>query len=568
MKLSNYFIDTLREDPSDAEVISQKLMLRASMIKKLASGIYTYLPLGLRVLRKVEKIVRDSMNKAGGIELLMPAVQPAELWQESGRWDFYGKELLRLKDRHNRDFCIGPTHEEIITDIVRTSIRSYKQLPLTFYQIQTKFRDEVRPRFGIMRAREFIMKDAYSFDVSDEAAEISYRKMDKAYREIFEKCGLTYKVVDADSGAIGGSFSHEFMVTAETGEDDIVSCNSCDYSANIEKATVIYNTNPSKDIKCTLEKVLTPNAHTVEEVRKFLSLKTEDIVKSMLVRCDDKFYIILIRGDRELNLAKFKNMINSATCELATAKEVVEVTKGDLGFTGPIGIDIPIYADNEIKDMINFVTGANEKDMHYINVNFDTDFKVESFNDFRNASESDICPKCGGRYVITRGIEVGHIFKLGTKYSEKMKAHFIDNGGKGSKIVMGCYGIGVGRIAAAAIEQLNDEKGILWPKAIAPFEIVIVPMSNDDAEVNNLSNKLYDDLLGRGIDVVLDDRDERGGVKLKDAELIGYPIYITVGKKSVAEGYFELTVRNGLVKHKIEINDSVNKIVEILDFIG
>lgn len=569
MRLSEFFIDTLREVPTDADVISQKLMMRSSMIRKLAAGIYTYLPLGLRVIKKVEAIVRNHMNSAGAIELLMPAVQPSELWIESGRWGYYGKELLRLKDRHNRDFCIGPTHEEVITDIVRNAIRSYKQMPKTFYQIQTKFRDEVRPRFGLMRSREFIMKDAYSFDLTDADAELSYKKMYNAYNDIFRACGLAYKIVDADSGAIGGSFSHEFMVTADTGEDQIISCNKCDYSANIEKAVVVYEQR-DRDVqqeKLELKKVSTPATHTVEEVAKFLDIDINCVVKSMIVRADDKFYITLIRGDHELNIAKFKNYIGAVTCELATSKEVVAITSGAVGFSGPIGIgqDIPIYADNAIKDIVNIVVGANEQDFHYINANANDDFKVESFADLRDAIEGDICSVCGGRYHTIRGIEVGHIFKLGTKYSDVLKAKYLDKNGKSNAIVMGCYGVGIGRTVAAAIEQNHDDKGIIFPKAIAPFEVVIIPASNDHEDVAKISEDIYSKLIDRNVDVLIDDRSERLGVKLNDAELIGYPIYITIGKRSLEESSIELTIRETLEKKSIPLDNVIDSIVSILD---
>jgi len=569
MRLSDFFIDTLREVPADADVISQKLMMRASMIRKLASGIYTYLPLGLRVIRKVEAIVRNHMNSAGAIELLMPAIQPSELWIESKRWDYYGKELLRIKDRHNRDFCVGPTHEEVITDIVRNSIKSYKQMPKNFYQIQTKFRDEVRPRFGLMRSREFIMKDAYSFDLTDAAAELSYKKMYNAYNDIFKACGLAYKVVDADSGSIGGSFSHEFMVTADTGEDQIISCNSCDYSANIEKAVVISDQQDMQKgmIKEKLEKVSTPNAHTVAEVAKFLNLEINRIVKSMVVKSDNKFYIILIRGDHELNITKFKNYIGATTCDLATSKEIVSITSGAVGFSGPIGIseDIPIYADNSIKNAINIVVGANEQDFHYINANIDDDFKVKNFADFRDALEGDICPVCGGRYIAIRGIEVGHIFKLGTKYSDALKAKYLDHNGKSNSIVMGCYGIGIGRTVAAAIEQNHDDKGIIFPKAIAPFEVVIIPASNDNEDIVRVSEDIYSRLVDKSVDVLIDDRPDRLGVKLNDAELIGYPIYITIGKRSLEDNSIEVTIRETLEKKSIPLDIAIDSIMSILD---
>lgn len=563
MRLSKYFVPTLRENPADAEVISHKLMMRAGMIRKVAAGIYNYLPLGLRVIRKVENIIRKYMNEAGAIEILMPAVVPAELWKESGRWNVYGKELLRFKDRHDRDFCMGPTHEEVVTDIVRNEIKSYKDLPINLYQIQTKFRDEIRPRFGLMRGREFIMKDAYSFDINDEGAEKSYELMRDAYCKIFEACGLRYKVVEADSGAIGGNFSHEFMVTAETGEDFVISCDSCDYAANVEKAPVIDNFEQETEEDKPVEKVETKNQKTVEDVAKFLGVSPKKVVKTMILKAGDEIVAVMIRGDHELNLAKIKNFLNAPFVEFASPEEIVKATNGPLGFSGPIGINVKIYADNAVRKLKNYVVGGNEKDIHLINVNHERDFKVEAYSDFINAKPGDKCPKCGGTYVITKGIEVGHIFKLGTKYSKSMNAVYLDKDGKQQYIVMGCYGIGVGRTVAAAIEQNHDEKGIIWPIQIAPFEVIILPLNTDDEDVVNLAETLYIKLSKKGVETVLDDRNERAGVKFNDADLIGYPIRVNIGKKTLERGEVEIVIRKTGQKIVCKKDDALGEILKI-----
>jgi len=536
------------------------------MIKKLASGIYSYLPGGLKVFRKVENIVRKYLNEAGAIETLMPAVQPAEIWEESGRWSFYGKELLRFKDRHNRDFCMGPTHEEVITDIIRHHVNSYKQLPINLYQIQTKFRDEVRPRFGLMRGREFIMKDAYSFDVDDAGAEKSYMAMYDAYKKIFKACGLKFKVVEADSGAIGGSFSHEFMVLADTGEDFVISCDSCDYSANVEKAIVKDDYEVEETELKDKENIETPNAKTVEEVAKFLDLPTPKIVKTMLVKLDDeKIVAVMVRGDHELNFAKVKNHFGASTCDFAEPDEIVAATNGPVGYSGPIGANVPVYVDNAVKAMKNYVVGANEKETHTININHGRDFEPAEFGDFRNAEAGDTCSCCGGKYVITKGIEVGHIFKLGTKYSESMKCEFLDQNGKRNPMIMGCYGIGITRVAASAIEQNHDEKGIIWPVQLAPFEVAVLPLTDKDEDVVNTADTIYKQLQKHGVDVCIDDRKERAGVKFTDAELIGYPIRVGIGKKTLAEGNVELTVRSTGETHIVPREESISKILEILN---
>lgn len=566
MRLSNYFTPTLRETPAEAEVVSHKLMLRAGMIRKSAAGIYSYLPLGLKVIQKVEQIVRKYMNEYGAVELLMPAVCSADLWRESGRWADYGKELLRIKDRHGRDFCIGPTHEEVITDIVRNSVKSYKQLPLNLYQIQTKFRDEVRPRFGLMRGREFIMKDAYSFDINDEAAEKSYKQMHAAYCKIFESCNLKYKVVEADSGAIGGSFSHEFMVLADTGEDFVISCNSCDYSANMEKAVTADNYAKDNEKILPSQQVKTPGQKTVEDVANFLDVNINKIVKTLILKTDDDFVALMVRGDHEANLVKLKNYLDVVNVDFASEKEIEEITGGAMGFSGPVNLPLPIYADNAVKYIKNFVVGGNAKDVHLKNVNIGEDFTVKQFGDFRTAEPGDECPKCGkGTYVITKGIEVGHIFKLGTKYSESMNATYLDKDGKQKHMIMGCYGIGIGRTAAAAIEQNHDDAGIIWPPQLAPFEVVVVPVNTNDENVVNVAETIYLKLLKKGVDVVIDDRDERAGVKFNDADLIGYPLRINVGKKTLKEGNIEIFIRKDKELISVKREDSVNKTLELLE---
>ena len=564
MRVSDYFIPTLRDVPAETEVISHNLMMRAGMIRQVASGIYNYLPLGLKVIKKVEEIVRRYMNMAGGVEVLMPSIIPSELWRESNRWDYYGKELLRIKDRHNREFCFGPTHEEVITDIVRNNVSSYKQLPINMYQIQTKFRDEIRPRFGLMRGREFIMKDAYSFDVDDSASERSYRTMYETYTKIFEDCGLRYKVVEADSGAIGGTFSHEFMVLAETGEDELISCKACGYSANIEKAGVNSKGELNKSNESKLEEISTPGMKSVEEVAHFIGTERNKIVKTMILNSDLGFFAVLIRGDHELNLAKIKIFLGASIIRFANDTEIIEATGGPVGFSGPIGIDIPIYADNSIKYIQDFVVGACKGDAHFINVNAKRDFLVSGFGDFRNAAIGDTCIKCGEVYEVTHGIEVGHIFKLGTKYSSSMGAYFLDHTGKRQLAVMGCYGIGIGRTVAASIEQNHDDKGIIWPVQLAPFEVDIISINTNDEKVLKTSERIYKELLHANIDVIYDNRKERAGVKFCDAELIGYPLRINVGKKSLIHGMVDITIRKFNETISVNENDVTQKTIELL----
>lgn len=545
MLYSKYFLPTTKEDPAEAEVISHKLMLRSGMIRKLSAGIYTYLPLGLKTIRKVEKIVREEMNKTGAIELLMPSVQPAEIWEASGRWDFYGKELLRVKDRHSRDYCIGPTHEEVITDLVKNDVHSYRQLPLNLYQIQTKFRDEVRPRFGVMRGREFIMKDAYSFDRDEAGAEESYWKMHAAYCSIFKRLGLEYKVVEADTGSIGGKFSHEFMVLADTGEDQIVSCDLCDYAANLEKAEIKQDLKtPIKKQLLSIEQVHTPDKRTINEVSSYLGKNPGDLIKTMIFIADKEPVAAIVQGDYEINHAKLRNILNVDMLEPATPQEVMNAAGCEPGFIGPVGLKIRTIADNSVKSMDNFITGANKKDYHLKNVNTERDFKVETFADIRNAEAGDLCPRCNGILSFKRGIEVGHIFKLGKKYSQKMNASFLDQDGKEKHIIMGCYGIGITRIVAAAIEQGHDKDGIIFPDSIAPFNVIIIPITVKPGQAIDKAFSLYNELTAAGVDVLLDDRNERPGIKFKDADLTGIPYRITVGDRGLAKGILELKIRN------------------------
>ena len=548
MRYSKYFIPTYKETPAEAEVISHQLMLRAGMIRKLTSGIYTYLPAGLKALQKVENIIREEMNRSGAVELLMPAVQPAELWQESNRWEAYGRELLRFKDRHNRDACLGPTHEEVITDLIRREIQSYRQMPVNLYQIQNKFRDEIRPRFGVMRCREFIMKDAYSFDVDESAADRSYEIMYDTYSRIFQRCGLKFRPVEADTGSIGGSFSHEFMVLAATGEDEIVSCSNCSYAANLEKAEVKWDGDQSARSAETmkgLEKVETPNVRTIDELTAFLSVPAHQILKTLIFSSDGDVVAALIRGDHEVNEVKLKNFLGAEQLTLADPGLVEEVTGAPMGFAGPVGLKVKIIADQAIKEMSNFVTGGNQMDLHLRNVNLERDFRAHDFIDLRLVTPEDPCPRCGGALRFDRGIEVGHVFKLGTKYSKAMRAVYLDEHGEEQLIFMGCYGIGVGRTVAAAIEQNHDENGIIFPISMAPFEVVILPLQMHEKTVVESSETVYEDLLDRGIDVLLDDRDVRGGIKFKDADLLGTPVRITLGARSLKDGQAELKLRRG-----------------------
>jgi len=552
MKLSSMLLNTLKEDPRDAEVPSHRLMLRAGMIKRLASGIYSYLPYGLKALRRVENIVRDEMNRAGSQEVLLPGVQPAELWKESGRWDLYGKELLRFMDRKGAEFCLGPTHEEVITDLARREVTSYKDLPLVLYQIQTKFRDEIRPRFGIMRAREFIMKDAYSFDRDDASAEKSYEIMFNTYERIFTRCGLDFKAVEADTGSIGGSFSHEFMVLADTGEDMILSCSTCKYAANIEKAESLRPVKMAfvQAPKGRPEKVHTPGVRTVSQVSEFLGVRPENLVKTMVYNTDKGPIAAMVRGDHDVNEAKLRNLLGLAWLELADDETVLKVTGAPVGFAGPVGLEVNVVADFSLLDGGPYVTGANDKDYHLTGVWLGRDARIDTIGDIRFTLTGEPCPKCKkGVLEGIRGIEVGHVFKLGLKYSKAMNAVFTDVDGEVKPMVMGCYGIGIGRTVAAAIEQNHDDAGIVFPVSIAPYPFLVLPVDVKQGPVMDTASRIYEDLCSSGIDVILDDRDERPGVKFKDADLIGVPYRITVGKKSLDKGIVEVKERStGRVK--------------------
>jgi prolyl-tRNA synthetase len=565
MQYSRYLLPTLKEIPSEAEVPSHQLMYRAGMIRKLSSGIYSYLPFGLRAIQKVENIIREEMNRAGGIELLLPFVQPAEIWQESHRWEDYGKELGRLKDRHNRDFCLGPTHEEVITDIARREIRSYRQMPLNFYQIQTKFRDEIRPRFGVMRAREFIMKDAYTFDVDEKGLDESYRKMVDAYTRIFTRCGLKFRAVEAESGLIGGSFSHEFMVLAETGEETIVSCTRCAYAANIEKADFKRAKQKAQaQAPKPLQRALTPEKRTVEEVTQFLAVAPRDLIKTLIFETDKGPVAALVRGDHELSETKLREALETTSVELAREETVEAITRAPKGFAGPVGISIPIVADLDIEAMANFVTGANEKDYHLTHVNLGRDFQVQRFTDLRRFAPGDLCPLCGQETRLDKGIEVGHTFKLGTKYSQSMGATYADADGQEKKFVMGCYGIGVGRTVAAAIEQSHDEHGIIFPMPIAPFQVLILPVNVNIDFLKVTAERLYQDLSGQGVEVLYDDRDETPGTKFKDADLIGIPLRVTLGEKNLKKGLVEIKKRRTGEVVLVRTEEAVSKIMEMI----
>lgn len=546
MRATELFSPTLREVPAEAEVVSHQLLLRAGFIRRTAAGVYTYLPLAIRVLKKIEHIIREEMDRQGGQEIMMPIIQPAELWQESGRWDVYGPELFRLKDRHDRNFALGPTHEEIITALVRGEVNSYKQMPLLLYQIQNKYRDERRPRFGLLRGREFIMKDLYSFDRDKAGLDVSYKKMHEAYTRVFERCGLHFRPVEADSGAIGGSDTHEFMVLADSGEAIVLYCENqdCGYAANNEKASVPVKEQKSGEALLPLSRVETPGCRTVEEVARFLRVSPKKIIKTILYETEKEVVAALVRGDREINEIKLMNTLGCLRLELAGAKTVQQVTGAAVGFAGPVGLHgCTIVADLEVFAIVNAVTGSNTDDIHYINVNPERDFKVNVIKDIRLVQAGEPCPHCGSKLLEAKGIEVGQIFKLGDKYSKTLGATYLDESGKSVPIIMGCYGIGVSRTMAAAIEQNHDQNGIIWPVAIAPFQVVVIPVSSKDEAQVALAEELYHRLSEAGIETVIDDRPERPGVKFKDADLIGYPLRITIGSKAVSENSVELRPR-------------------------
>jgi prolyl-tRNA synthetase len=543
MRLSQYPINTVKETPAEAEIVSHKLMLRAGIIRRLASGLYSWLPMGLRVLRKVEQIIREEMDRAGALELVMPVVQPAELWQESGRWMKYGPELLRFKDRHQRDFCAGPTHEEVITDIARREIKSYRQLPVNFYQIQTKFRDEVRPRFGVMRAREFIMKDAYSFHADEVSLKEGYRIMAEAYTRIFTRTGLKFRAVKADSGAIGGDVSQEFAVLAASGEDAIAFSDGDEYAANIEAAAALPPEQPRPAPSKTLQKVSTPGVRTIDDVTKFLKVKASECVKTLLVDGEnDTVVALVVRGDHELNAVKSQKLPGIATpLKMANAESIARSSGASAGFLGPVGLQVAhLYVDHSAFALADFVCGANERDTHLVGVNWDRDTQGAIAADLRNVVEGDPSPSGAGRLKITRGIEVGHIFQLGDKYSDPMKALVLDESGKEVKMLMGCYGIGVTRVVAAAIEQNHDDRGIIWPDPIAPYTVVLVPLNlQKSPRVREVADQLYADLTAAGIEVLYDDRDARPGVKFADAELLGIPHRVVVAERGLETGRLE-----------------------------
>ncbi|MEN6348047.1 MAG: proline--tRNA ligase [Syntrophomonas sp.] len=543
MKASELFFPTLRETPSEAEVLSHQLLLRAGFIRKTTAGVYTYLPLAYKVIKKIMNIVREEMDRAGGQEVMMPIVQPAELWKKSGRWDVYGDEMFRLKDRHMRDFALGPTHEEVITTVVDGDVHSYRDLPLLLYQIQNKYRDEIRPRFGLMRGREFIMKDLYSFDVDDAGLDVSYHKMYEAYNRIFQRLDLQYRVVEADSGAIGGNESHEFMVLAETGESEVVYCDTCSYAANVEKSICTVEEKEPEEEMRVLEKVHTPGQRTIQDLVTFLNMPSDRQVKTLMYMADGELIAAVLRGDRELNEIKLKNVLNCNQLFMADEGSVRMNCQAGFGSLGPVGMPIKIYLDLEVSKMRNFTCGANEDDYHFTNVNPGRDFVSEMIVDIRNAVAGDKCPLCEGSLKSVRGIEVGHIFKLGLKYSQALEAGFLDQNGKERPMVMGCYGIGISRTMAAAVEQNSDENGIIWPVPIAPYQVIVVPVNSKKEDQMSMAIKIYNELLEHGIEAIIDDRDERAGVKFKDADLIGIPLRITVGPKALQENKVEVKKR-------------------------
>ncbi|MGZ4778026.1 MAG: proline--tRNA ligase [Thermoanaerobaculia bacterium] len=563
MRWSAYFINTLREVPADADVISQKLMMRAGMIRKVAAGIYTYLPLGLRSIQKLEAIVREEMNRAGSVELLMPAIQPAELWMESGRWQRYGKELLRIKDRHERDFVFGPTHEEVITDTIRDAINSYRQLPINLYQIQTKFRDEVRPRFGLMRGREFLMKDAYSFHSSRESLDTTYERMRDAYTRVFHRCALDHVPVEADTGSIGGSASHEFMVLAQSGEDAVVSCPNCKYGANIEKATSkFFPDEPEPAPSAAMAAVHTPGTQTIDDVGRFLKMPTSDLMKTLVFETENGPVMVLVRGDRDGNEIKIKNHLGVQMLEMLPETKFEALTGGPVGYCGPVGTKCTrVLADVSLKGRKSWVVGGNKHDTHYVGATPGRDFPEPEYGDFTTVFAGDPCPRCGHKLEIYRGIEVGHIFKLGTKYSDSMHCDFLNEKGEREPMIMGCYGLGIGRTVAAAVEQSHDDDGIIWPMPIAPFEAVVTAIGREESVLATAA-AIYEKLLAAGVDVLFDDRDERPGVKFKDADLIGFPLRIAIGAKSLANGNVEWSFRKDRQKQLAPPDDAVARVID------
>jgi len=563
MRVSKLFMATQREIPSDAEIPSHQLMLRAGLMRKVASGIYSFMPVGYKAYKNVERVVREEMDKAGAQELIMPAVLPAEVYQASGRWDKFGPEMFRLLDRGGRQFCLGPTHEEPFTEAVRDTIRSYKQLPVTLYQIQHKYRDEKRPRFGVMRAREFVMKDAYSFDADEAGLDESYNTMYKAYCKIFDRLGLDYIIVDADSGAMGGSGSQEFMVKSVVGEDAICYCTECSYAANEEKASTI-PPEPAKDFEMKeVEKIHTPDVKTIEELMGFMNSEPSSFAKTILYDIDGKIVAVMVRGDREINETKLGNLYDATEMNLAAFDDVERITGAKVGFAGPVDLKekVDLIVDPEVLAMENFIVGANETDYHFKNVNYGRDFEATKVADVRNVVEGDKCPKCGKPLAMCRGVEVGHIFKLGTKYSKALNCVYLDKDGKENPMIMGCYGIGVGRTLAAVIEQYNDEDGIKWPSEVAPYKAIVIPTKTVDEVCMNLAEDIYAKLLDAGIEVLIDDRNERPGVKFKDSDLIGIPVRITVGRRA-GEGIVEVKYRQTGEQVELTAGEAVKAAIE------
>ncbi len=572
MRWTQTYIPTLRENPSEAELISHQYLLRGGFIRKLAAGVYIYLPLMQRVIEKFANIVREEMNRAGAIEITMPVLHPAEIWQMSGRYETYGKEQMRLKDRHLHDLVLGGTHEEIVTYLIKGELKSYKQLPINLYQIQVKFRDEIRPRFGLMRGREFMMKDAYTFDADDESFKVSYQKMLDAYFAIFKRAGLDTRKVESDTGAMGGKAAHEFMLIVDTegGEQQLIFCDTCDYAANIEKAT-FREANPPKADKDLLEKteVDTPGASTIEQVTTFLKVDAKKLVKTLICLADGKPVAALIRGDRELNPIKLKNHLGAVELEMAPAEVVEKITRCPVGFAGPVGLpNIPLVVDPEVTRLTNFVVGANKNEKHLINVNYDRDFKTKSVVDIVNAVAGELCPRCDGHLEEKKGIEVGNTFSLGTKYSASMAAHYLDAEGKEKPFIMGSYGVGITRTPQAAIERYHDDKGIIWPKNIAPYMVEIIPLNYEKDEHKTVAEQIYNELVLNNIDCLIDDRLERAGVKFNDADLVGIPIRIVIGDKSLKQGKIEIRYRGESDIRPIDIKDVVAEVRSMMERIN
>jgi len=568
MRFTEVFVPTLKEDPADAEIASHKLMFRAGLLRKVAAGVYSFLPLGKRVLAKVEQIVREEMNRIGSQEVLLPALQPAELWKASGRWEEYGPEMMRLEDRGGRDFCLGPTHEELITDLVMKEVRSYRQLPVSLYQIQVKFRDEIRPRFGLLRGREFLMKDAYSFHATEEDLQKTYEDMSTAYSRIIERCGLKYRIVEAASGLIGGNVSQEFMVLADAGEDIILYCDDCPYSASQEMARGQDESSEGEARKpeaSKARKVETPGHSSVGDVGKFLNVRPENIVKTLIYKAGQKIIAVLVRGDTELNETKLSQLLDSCDIEFVKEQDFASYPGLIAGFVGPVNLEgVTIIADNMIRVMEDFVVGANESDTHLVDVNWDIDFRIDRWGDLHITRAGEKCPGCGGILKEAKGIEIGHVFQLGTKYSKAMNANFLDEAGNLKPFIMGCYGIGVSRLVAAIIEQYHDEKGIIWPYSVAPYSVLITPVNWDVPELKKVAEDLYNDLQEAGIEVLLDDRDVSPGVKFAEADLIGIPLQVIVGKKGLEKGAVELKWRLGLKTEDLKIDKAANKVSEIV----